>query len=205
MLKKLIAVLLLLPTVALAEGFQAGKDYVVLPVSQEQSAPKKPEVLEFFNYGCPACFKIDGTLETWIKNKGKNIQFERIPVSFNKSWENYAKAYYIAKNLSMTDKITPLLFKMIHDDKKSLDTAALIELFVNQGADREVVTSAFSYSLTVDVMLKNGMAQMAQNQVTVIPTFVVNQRYKTDTQMATNPERLVQILDYLIALDNPKK
>lgn len=205
MLKKCIAVLMLLPTLVFAETFEAGKDYAIIPNQSEQSSHEKPQILEFFNYGCPACFRVDAPLEVWIKKKGNTIDFEKIPVAFNKAWENYARAWYIAKNLSMTDKISPILFKAIHVEKKTLDTPAMINLFVRQGADKSVVTSAFEHSLTIDMAVKNGMTQMAGYQISVIPSFVVNQRYRTDAQMAETPERLMKILDYLLTLDPKAK
>jgi thiol:disulfide interchange protein DsbA len=43
-----------------------------------------------------------------------------------------------------------------------------------------------------------GMRLMAQYQITSVPAFVVNNKYKTDVQMTQSPERLLQLLEYLM-------
>lgn len=159
---------------------------------------KTPVIQEFFSYGCPWCYKIEAPLNEWMKNKGDKIQLERIPVVFKPSWELYAKAYYTAKTLALTDKMTPLLFKAIQVEKKPLDTQqAMIAFFVAQGVDREIAKSALGNSPTIDMRVQNGMSLMSSCQINAVPAFVVNNKFKTDLQMAKSPSRLFEILDYL--------
>jgi thiol:disulfide interchange protein DsbA len=130
---------------------------------------------------------------------GKNVQFERIPVVYQPNWELYAKAYYTAKALALTDKLNPILFKTIQTDKNPLATKqTMTNFFVAQGVDREIAKSAFENSPTIDMRVQSGMALMATYQVNAVPAFVVNNKYKTDLQLAGSPERLLQILDYLV-------
>jgi thiol:disulfide interchange protein DsbA len=129
---------------------------------------------------------------------GNTIQFERIPVAFKQSWELYAKAYYTAKILALSDKLNPLLFKTVQEEKKPLDSKqAMINFFVAQNVDKEIVTSAFENSATIDVSVQNAMMLVGTYQISGIPAFVVNNKYKTDLQMAGSPERLFEILAYL--------
>lgn len=130
---------------------------------------------------------------------GKNVQLDRVPVVFKPDWELYAKAYYTAKTLALANKISPALFKTIQDDKKTLATSPeMIQFFVGQGVDREIAKSAFLSSPTIEMKVKNGMTLMAQYQINAVPAFVINNKYKTDLQMAGSPERLFEILDYLM-------
>ena len=46
--------------------------------------------------------------------------------------------------------------------------------------------------------VSNGMSLMASYQISGVPAFVVNNKYKTDLQMAGSPQRLFEILDYLM-------
>lgn len=199
MLKKLICLLLLLPTMALAETFVEGKDYQL--VSNPQAVATKnntPLIQEFFSYGCPWCYKIETPLAAWTGKMGKNVEFERVPVVFKPDWELYAKAYYTAKALALSDKFNPVLFKAIQIDRKNLETKqAMTNFFVAQGVDREIAKSAFENSPTIDMKVQGGMALMATYQISAVPAFVVNNKYKTDLQLAGNPERLLQILNYL--------
>ena len=50
-----------------------GKNYSTLvPAQPTSSSPDKVEVVEVFWYGCPHCFALDPSLETW-RNKNKEI------------------------------------------------------------------------------------------------------------------------------------
>ncbi len=198
MLKKLCWLLILLPVVALADTFIEGKDYQLVTSPQVAMRNKVPVIQEFFSYGCPWCFKIEMPLDAWLGKMGSSVQFERVPVVFKPSWELYAKAYYTAKTLALSDKLTPLLFKTIQVDRQSLDSKqSMINFFVAQGIDKEIAKSAFESSPTIDMHVQTGMALLGTYQINAVPAFVVNYKYKTDLQLAGSPERLLQILDYL--------
>lgn len=194
MLKKLISILLLVPSLVFAADFSEGKDYQVI---HNIPAPKTPTVTEFFSYGCPWCYRIEPQLTQWSQlNRGATI--DKVPVVFRPEWALYAKAYYTAKTLALADKLTPLLFKAIQDEKKPLNsTSAMIDFFVAQGVDRDIAKSAFEHSPTINMQMDNGMALMAQYQINAVPAFVINNKYKTDLRMAGSPERLFALIDYL--------
>lgn len=200
MFKKLIGLFIFLPVIALAEPYIEGKDYQLLSSPEiTENKNKTPIITEFFSYGCPWCFKIDTPLKEWVNKMGGTIQFERVPVVFKPDWELYAKAYYTAKILAFSDKLNPLLFKAIQEDKKPLNSKQLmVDFFVTQGVDKEIAKSAFENSPAIDMRVSEGMALMMRYQINAIPAFVVNNKYKTDLQKAGSPERLFQILDYLV-------
>lgn len=199
MLKKLISLLLLIPSLVFAAEFSEGKDYQLVSGVQLSAAKnsKMPVVTEFFSYGCPWCYRIEAPFKEWTQvNSG--VAVNRVPVVFKPEWELYAKAYYTAKTLAMADKLNPLLFKTIQDEKKLLDSKqAMIDFFVAQGVDREIAKSAFESSPTIDMQVKSGMALMAQYHINAVPAFVINNKYKTDLQMAGSPERLFEIMNFL--------
>lgn len=199
MLKKLIGIFLLLPTITFAQDFIEGKDYQIVAGQQSTANKSKtPLIQEFFSYGCPWCYKIEAPFNDWVSKMGNNVQLERVPVVFKPSWELYAKAYYTAKTLALSEKLNPALFKAIQVDKKPLDSKqTMINFFVAQGVDKEIAKSAFESSPTIDMKVQTGMALMATDQINSVPAFVVNNKYKTDIQMAGGPERLIQVLDYL--------
>lgn len=198
MFKKLICLLLLLPALTFAAEFTEGKDYTRVS-SPQITKSKTPVITEFFSYGCPWCYKIETPLTEWTDKLGKNAQLERVPVVFKPNWELYAKAYYTAKTLALTDKLSPDLFKAIQEQNNPLASKqSMVDFFVTHGVDREIAKSAFENSPTIDMRVSNGMSLMAQYQINAVPAFVVNNKYKTDLQMAGSQERLFQILDYLI-------
>lgn len=198
MLKKVLSLLVLLPNLIFAADFVEGKDYQIVAKAAIE-ANKTPLITEFFSYGCPWCYRIDAPFNQWAANLNKNDLVNKVPVVFKPDWELYAKAYYTAKTLALSDKLSPLLFKAIQEKNSSLNSkAAMINFFVANGVDREIANSAFEHSPTIDMRVKSGMELMAHYQITAVPAFVVNNKYKTDLQMAGSPERLFEILNYLV-------
>lgn len=199
MLKKLFWIVVLYPSLVLAAPFVEGKDYlVVAPATNPNN--KAAVVTEFFSYGCPWCYKMEKPFNTWSNGLGKAASVERVPVVFKPNWELYAKAYYTAKTLSLSDKLSPILFKAILEGKQNLNSKqAMIDFFVAHGVDKEIAKSAFESSPTIDMRVNNGMALMAHYQINAIPAFVINNKYKTDLQMAGNPDRLFEIMNFLIS------
>lgn len=191
-------VCLLVSFTSFAEEFVAGKDYVILK-SSEKGATNKASVIEFFSYGCPWCYKLEPSLNKWVESQGSKIDYKRVPVTFNKDWEIYAKAYYTAQALTLNSQLTPALFKAILKDRKSLNTAqAMIDFFVSHGVDTATAQSAFTHSPSIEIEMENGKRQMAEYQVSAVPALVINNQYKTDLQMAKSEERLFKIAEYLV-------
>ena len=204
MFKQWLLLIVLLPSLVFADDFIAGKDYEVVN-GIEASHSEKISVIEFFSYGCPWCFRIESSLEQWTKRQEKSIAFSRVPVVFNTDWTYYAKAYYTAELLGLGKKLTPLLFKAIQTDKKTLTSSQdMIDFFVAQGVNKDIAESAFAHSTTVDMKVNEGNVTMARFHITAVPAFVVNNAYKTDLQMAKSEERLLKVLDYLVALSKKK-
>ena len=203
MLKRLFTLFFLLPLFTLcahAEDFVAGKDYdIIKPTTQTEENHHKIPIIEFFSFGCPGCYRVEPALEQWVKEQHEKIEFLKVPVVFHKDWLYYAKAYYTANLLGMSDKLSPLLFKTVQVDKIPLNNnQAMIDFFVNHGVDKETAESAFNHSPTLDIKVTEGNEQMASFHITGIPAFVINDQYKTDLQMAQTEERLIKILNYLV-------
>jgi thiol:disulfide interchange protein DsbA len=202
MLRRTItALLLLIPALVLGAEFVEGKDYRIIQSDQKNVRAQKPVVAEFFSYGCPSCFRVETPVTDWMKKIGNSVVFERFPVVFKPEWELYAKAYYTVKILALSDEINAVLFKTIQVDKNPLNSnQAMIDFFMSQGVDKEIAQSAFEHSPTIDMRVHEGMTLMAKYEVNAVPSFIVNQKYQTDLQKAGSPERLVEILDYLVRI-----
>lgn len=182
----------------LADDFIAGKDYVILhDQAPSKTAAKSIEVLEFFSYGCPWCYKLEAPMHQWL-SQHPNVHLVQSPVVFHQEWELYAKAFYTAKVLNLEEKLSPKLFATIQDDQQPLNTPkAMIDFFVAQGVQKSTAQSAFSNSPTIDLKIKAGMKLMAQYRIQAVPAVVVQGKYKTDLQMAQSLDRFFLLLDFL--------
>lgn len=196
----LLIISLLLPFTVMAEEFVAGKDYDVIKGAAEFPAnQQKITVTEFFSYGCPWCYRIEPAIAQWVSQQSERVHFTRVPVVFNKDWVYYAKAYYTVNLLGLDSKLNPLLFKTIQNKQSNLNNNdAMIDFFTKQGVDKATAESAFKHSTTIDMQINQGTALMTRFHVTAVPAFVINEKYKTDLQMAQGEQRLLKILTFLL-------
>lgn len=201
MLKYIVAVgLFFVSLMGFSADFVAGKDYEVLSKKPSQNrGGRAVEVMEFFSYGCPWCYKIEPSLQRWVKQRGDHLRLHKIPVVFNKDWALYAKAYYAAKAVSLDSRLNPALFRAILVDKQPLNNQKVMINFLSKnGMELSVAESVFNHSTSIDMQLAHSQSLMMRYRINAVPAFIVNSQFKTDLQMAKTPERLFKILDYLL-------
>ena len=186
--------------VAQPAQFELNKDYKIVAKPNPSTDTHKIRVDQFFNYGCPACFLIEPTLETWLITKPKDVDFERVPVLFHQEWYPLAKAYFTAKNLNIVNRITPVIFDAIHKQHQDLTSRdALLKFFQKNGVKPDDFAGAYDFTPEVDAQIQHGDALMRDYNIYQIPSFVVNGTYVTDLALTNgDPKRLFSIVDFLI-------
>ena len=193
--------LILLPIVVWANPvFIEGKDYALIPLAESVAQGDKVQVVEFFSFACPWCYRLEPAIEKWLKTKPKYVEFKRVPVVFEHGWDIYAKAYYTADSLNIAEKITPKLFDAIQTQKRDLSTQdKMATFFAEHGVDKEAFESAFRFSPSIDMHINHGKQLMRQYQVFSVPTIVIAGKYKTSPRMADGDnQRFIEILNYLV-------
>jgi protein dithiol oxidoreductase (disulfide-forming) len=189
--------------------FIEGKHYNKLPLKalenpvidelRKELKPGQVRVLEFFSYGCIWCYRLDPALGTWQKTKADNIQFERVPVVFQTSWQDLTKAYYTAESLQILDKVHEPLFKAIHANH--FDTSkpnALKTFFVEQGVEPKAFDETFA-SFSVDRKLKWAESMGHVFKVTRIPSIAIltsDEVYLTAMSMVGSEEKLIELINH---------
>lgn len=193
----------LMASVACAQQYTDGKEYLSLKAQQPTSTGNKIEVVEVFYYGCPHCYRLEPVLESWVNSLPDDVVFIRMPAVFDASWEPLAKAYYTAELLGVTDKLHPALFNAIHKDKRKIrDVASLQKIFLEQGVSASAFTDAFN-SFDVSAVKLPRAKQMAGKPpnkygVTGVPTLIINGKYSTSGSQAGSNENIIKVMDYLI-------
>jgi thiol:disulfide interchange protein DsbA len=194
----LFAVAMLASGSAAAELVE-GKNYVRIPNPQPVETGKKIEVLEFFSYGCPHCAALEPYLDTWRAKQPPDIAFRRVPVMFQQRWVPLAKIYYTLDALGVESKLSPEVFKAIHqenvslwDDKKFFDWAA------SQGLDRKKVEEVFT-SFAIDGKMKRAMQLAQEYQIQAVPTVIVDGKFMTSSDRMGTHANLPAAIDELIA------
>ena len=162
------------------------------------------EVVELFWYGCPHCYDLEPTLESWVGAKPDNVVFVRIPAIFRKAWVPAAKAYYTAELLGVADQLHAALFNAVHVDGGHLHSMAEIEaLFVAEGVSAETFRAEYD-SFAVDRKIRAAIKATRDYRITGVPSIIVNGKYRTTASLAggTN-EAMLAVVDQLISQELP--
>lgn len=180
--------------------FVAGKDYRVLsPAQPTSSGTGVVEVAEFFMYGSPHCYTLEPFLEAWLERKPSGVSFIRIPAQFNSAAKFYAKTFYAAQGLGVSEKMHLPIFEAIHNNRIPPGSEAAIKaVFVANGVDGDAFAQSVK-SFEVDSGSRRAATLARRYKIQSVPTFVINGKYTTSVAMAGSIDRVSDILDYLIA------
>lgn len=204
-MKKLLALcfLLLVSGTACSADYTAGFEYRSIN-EQPTANPKKIEVIEFFWYGCPHCFHFEPTLNRWLADKPKNVEFIQVPAPLNKNWEIHTKAFYALELMGAQKKLHTKIFEAIHMKKMRLsDEKSLTDFLVKQGVDRDQFQKNMK-SFAVSGKLNKARKMMKDYEVRGVPQLAINGKYITSGSMAGGYQQMVDVVDHLIAKESKK-
>ncbi|MFT5930627.1 MAG: thiol:disulfide interchange protein DsbA [Oceanospirillaceae bacterium] len=197
-----LAALISLPMFALAADYQAGTHYIVLDEPIKSSNAETVVVNEFFGYTCPHCNGFESQLHKWSSEQADDVTFMPIPVVFGRSWEPYAKAYFIALSLGVLDQTHQAMYDAIHIDKRRItNQQALAGFFAEHGVSKTDFDSAYD-SFDLQNKLRQGGRLAARAQITGVPSMLVNGKYMVNATLAGSNEGMLAVVDYLVELEN---
>ncbi len=180
------------------EAFE-GHDYTRLDAPQRVATGNKVEVLEFFWYRCPHCFRLESELNTWLKTLPKDAQIRRVPAVFRDDWMPGAKLYYTLEQMNLLGRLHDRVFDAYHVDNLNLnDPAVLGNWIARQGVDRKKFEGIYR-SFSVQSKATQGARLATTYGISGVPAFVVDGKYSTSVAMTGSPQRLFEVLDQLIA------
>jgi len=176
-----------------------GTHYTKLAQPVAVSAPAgKIEVIEFFSYGCPHCFALEPTLETWAKRLPADVVFKRVPVGFNALYENYQKIYYALEEMGQVEHMHRKVFNAIHQQRLRLDKEADIAAFMTaNGIDGAKFIEHFK-SFSVQAKARQAQQLSQSYKIDGVPSMAVQGRYVTSGSQAGSNERALAVTDALV-------
>ena len=197
-MRKILTLLIVLGMSSLAwAGFKEGTDYEVLERTQPAPVDGKVEVIEFFSYACPHCYKFEPFVEKWKANKSDNVEFINVPAVFNKNWEALASLFYAAEVLGVQEKMHPIIFNSMHGDgKKVRSFDELKEVFKANGVSGEKLEQALT-SFTVVAKTRRAKSMTEAYGVKSVPNIVVQGKYRTNGKLANGHKNVFKVVDYL--------
>jgi thiol:disulfide interchange protein DsbA len=193
--------------------FQEGVHYFVLSEAVRPRDPKKIEVVEVFQYGCPHCFRFDPLVKAWQKNLAGDVDFYPLPVIWNTPGQLHAQAFFAAQALGVLDKIHPAMFNAIHVKNNPLNTRASLEtLFADNGVSAEQFAKAFD-SFGVTSQVNQAKARTLSYKIDGTPELIVAGKYRIDGKSFSGPnvtehdshEKMLEVANFLIAKERPPK
>jgi len=176
---------------------EEGREYVRLKNPQPVETGKKIEVIEFFSYGCPHCGDLEPLLQGWIKTMPADVQLRRIPVMFQERWIALAKVYYTLEALGEEQRLTPEVFKAVHQKGISLwQDKTFFEWAASQGVDRKKVEDMWN-SFAISSKMNRARAAAQTYNIQSVPMIVVDGKY-VSARVASHAA-LVSLTDFLVA------
>jgi len=196
-----LALSLSLLTVGHAQAlFQEGTDYKRLANPQPPITENgKVEVVEAFSYHCPHCYRFEPAIQAWAAQQPEHVELIHLPVVFRADWEPGARAYYIAETLGILDQTHEAFFRALHDQGRTFRSEdQLAAFFADFGVARETFDKV-NESFELDTKLRRAQELARRYRVMGVPMVIVNGKYEVTGSMAGSLERMLAIIDFLIA------
>jgi thiol:disulfide interchange protein DsbA len=193
----LVLVLLLTMSSFVSAEYDEGIEYKLLNKVQPAPTDGKVQVIEFFSYACPHCYRFEPYIESWMKTKADNVEFIHVPAVFNANWEALASLYYAAEVLGVQDKMHPIIFEAMHGEGKharSLDDLKVV--FAANGVSGEKLDQALS-SFTVAAKTRKAKNMTKAYGIESVPNVVVQGKYMTNGTLAESHGNVFKVVDFL--------
>lgn len=179
--------------------FQEGVNYERLPVVVEARDPSKIEVVEVFSYACIHCKTFEPAVEAWAVEISDDIDFYRMPATFNQTWTALAQGYYTAEALGVLDQVHEAMFRAIHDRSVNLaDPELMAQLFEAAAGVTPVQFNQVFNSFSVRSRVQQADARGRVYRITGTPTMIVDGTYRVDARMAGSHGNMLDVVDYLV-------
>jgi len=198
--------------------YDEGVEYELLTKAQPAPTDGTVEVVEFFSYGCPHCYRFEPYVNSWMAKKSDNIKFVHVPAVFskldengqrvasNKNWEFLAQLYYASEVLGIEEKMHPAIFEAMHGSGKKIRSFDdLKALFSQHGVSAEKLEQALN-SFTVVAKTRRAMSMTDAYGINSVPNVVVQGKYMTNGTLAESHANVFKVVDYLaVEIEKEKK
>jgi protein dithiol oxidoreductase (disulfide-forming) len=154
------------------------KDYSVLSPAQAGGSNGQIEVLEFFSYGCPHCAAFDPKLSQWRAAQGKDVVFQRVPVSFGrKEWGALGRLHLTLRAMGLAEKFDGKVFDAVHKSYLKLeDEAVRNDWLGKQGVDVKKFNDTWR-SFGIESQVKRADQMAETYKVDSVPMLVIDGKF----------------------------
>ncbi len=191
---------LMLSTQVMAQQvYNEGVDYKLISPAVKTSNPDKVVVTEIFWYGCPHCFRFEPYINRWAANLPDTVFFEQVPSVLNPRWADHARTFYSLKLMGKQQALHEKIFDAIHVKRQRIDRLdSIAEFIAEQGVDEKQFRETFA-SFPVDALMRKNLQKESKYGHNGVPAVIINGKYLTSATMAGSNERMIQVINFLVA------
>lgn len=195
-----------------AGKWKVGVNYLpIVPAQPTAAEPGQVEVLEVLWLGCPHCYELEPYIEAWRKKKPANVKFVQEHVMWGPAHRAHGRLFYTLETLGRNDLVVKA-FDEIHRRNNILlsptgndaQTLSLQLAFAVANGVKEADFKREYNGFTVNTRLQRAEEIMRRYKIEGVPHIIINGKYETDVGMAGNPERLVGLIDDLVATEKSR-
>ena len=141
---------------------RAGVNYITVEPPQPTRVPAgKIEVIEFLNFSCPHCFRMQGPFAKWRSENKENLAdvvVIRHPVVFQRYNGHYARLLYTMEALGLGEEFLGKVFNAIHRQRKLINSRdRALDWLEEEKVDRAKAEAAYdSFTMNVKVRRAEG-------------------------------------------------
>lgn len=191
----------LLPTVAWAQParpLQELRDFRPVTPAQPSESGNKIEVLEFFQYSCPHCYSYEPVLQGWRKTLPADVEYRRIPISWDDRAVPHVRIYYALEALGKTNELHSKVFEAIQVKKMPLlKPDEIADFMAANGIDRKQWLDTYN-SFSVGARTNRAGQVWRAYKVDGTPSMAVDGKYMTSPSMVGSREGSLLVLNSLI-------
>ena len=165
----------------------------------DESLSEEISVVEFFSYGCSHCYRLEPFIDTWLETKEEDVTFSRVAIPTREDWIPYARAYYMAEELGILEKVHALIFRAIYANNQSMGQKRLLKRMFIGVADVE--SDKFEEvweSDRIPKKIQNAVLEMLDLGVSASPTIVVAKKYLITPETAGDLAFIFDVVDFLV-------
>jgi len=174
------------------------KDFRPVTPPQPVESGNKIEVVEFFQYSCPHCKSYDPVLQGWRKTLPADVEYRRIPISWEEKSVPHVRIYYTLEALGKTNELHSKIFEAMQDKRMPLlKPEEIADYMATNGIDRKQWLDAYN-SFSVGARANRAGQVWKAYRVEGTPSMAVDGKYITSPSMVRSTEGSLVVLDSLI-------
>ena len=184
------------------DNLREGRDYILLdPPLPTRVSKGKIEVIEFFNFSCPHCFRMQGPFLRWMEENADNLKDVEIvyqPVPFQSAGGHYARAFHTMQALKVAKAFRGKFFNAIHRKRVLLNSQSrLVGWLGSLGLDVDRADKVYE-SFSVNSKLKRDERLIKAYGVNSTPQMSVAGKYVLSPRLNGSVEGMLGVVLRLV-------